>query len=106
MKRVLQVLGAVGGLVLLALAAVLVWGGPELRNFPWMPSSYEAKEYCSCRFVSGRSAAFCDEYIFQDVVPTQGRTVDEEARTVTARALFISTTARFVGEREGCVIQR
>lgn len=94
------------GLVVCALAAVLVWGGPELRNFPDMPSSYEAKEYCSCRWTSGLDDAFCEDFVFQTIIPTQGKVVDEANKSVTARALFRSNTARWVDERRGCVLVR
>lgn len=89
-----------------ALVAVLVWGGPELRSFPDMPSSYEAKEYCSCRWTSGMDATFCDDFVFQTIIPTQGRTIDEAGKSVTARALFRSNTARWVDDRQGCVLVR
>ena len=97
----LAVVGLVG-------VAVLGWLAPRwsaLSTFPRMPSRYEAKETCSCRFVEGRDAAFCDAFVFQDVVPTQGRTVDESAKRVTASALWVTSSARWVSERDGCVIE-
>ena len=105
MKRLIQGLAVVAVLGMLVVVGILVWGGPKLRAFPAMPSTYEAKEYCSCRFVSKRDEAFCDAFIFQDIVPTQGRVVDEEHKTVTASALLVSTTAHYVDDRVGCVIQ-
>lgn len=86
----------------------VAWLAPRwsaLSTFPRMPSRYEAKETCSCRFVEGRDAAFCDAFVFQDVVPSQGRTVDEAARRVTARALWVTSSARWVSERDGCLIE-
>ena len=97
--------GAVAG-VLLGLA--LAWLAPRwgaLSTFPWMPSSYEAKELCSCRFVERRDAAFCDAYVAQSVVPSQGHVVDEEGRRVTATALWLSSSARWVSDRDGCAIE-
>ncbi len=102
MKRIAAGMGVS---TLLAAALLFAWGGVALLDFPRMPSAYEAKEYCSCRFVVGRDPAFCDAFVHQDVVPTQGRTVDEEARTVTVRALGVSSTARWRGPREGCVLE-
>lgn len=77
----------------------------QLVTFPNMPSAYEAKEYCSCRWVEGRDADHCDGYIAQDVVPTQGRTIDEANKRVTAKALWRTHSAHWVSEREGCVIE-
>lgn len=92
----------------LAIAVPVAWGvanrGP-LSSFPSMPSAYEAKEYCSCRWVSGRDDAFCDRFVRQSVVPTQGREVDEGAKRVTARALWVSHTAEWTGPRTGCVVR-
>lgn len=105
MKRVVWGLGGLAGLGGAVVVGALAWGGEALIDFPSMPSSYEAKEYCSCRFVSRREASFCDAFVHQDVVPTQGRTVDEEAKTVTATALWVSNTARWVDARQGCVIE-
>lgn len=103
MKRV-----AVGAVVVAALLAAFVWRDTvaQLASFPWMASAYEAKEYCSCRFVEGRDAAFCDAFVAQDVVPSQGRVVDEDARRVTATALWLSSSARHVSDRWGCVLEQ
>jgi len=99
-------------IVLLVVAVPVIAGlgwvglhGSALSTFPRMPSAYEAKKYCSCRWVEGRDATFCDHYVYQDVVPSQGRTVDEANKTVTAKALWIRTSARWIGPREGCVIE-
>lgn len=77
----------------------------QLATFPNMPGAYEAKEYCSCRFVEGRDAAHCDQYIAQDVVPRQWRKVDEANKRVTARALWRTHSAQWVSERLGCVLE-
>lgn len=94
----------VGALVLAGPVAWFLWNVAALTSFPAMPSAYEAKEYCSCRWVSGRDDGFCDRFVHQDVVPTQGRVVDEAARTVTASALWVSSTARWVDRPTGCVL--
>lgn len=75
---------------------------PHLRAFPWLPSSYDAKEACSCAFVVGRSDAACGAYVDQDVVPIQSRIIDREQKTVTTTALFLSSTARWEGPTLGC----
>lgn len=83
--------------------AKLNW--PALSSFPKLPSAYEAKEYCSCRFVEGRDATFCDRYVYQDVVPSQGHVVDEAHKRVTARALWIRSSAHWVSPKVGCVLE-
>jgi hypothetical protein len=98
------VLGVLAVPVLAALGWVaLNWAA--LSTFPRMPSAYEAKEFCSCRFVEGRDDTFCDHYVHQTVVPSQGRVVDEAHKRVTARALWIRTTARWVSPEGGCVLE-
>lgn len=103
MKRVLR---GLGGLVLLLLAGAAGWvfyNWTILSIFPEMPSAYEAKELCSCLWVEQRTLPWCEQWVAQSVVPSQGHEVDEDARTVTARALNQTSRARYVGAREGCV---
>lgn len=98
-------LAALVAVVGLAAGGWLVANRAAVTGFPRMPSSYEAKEYCSCRWVSGRDDTFCAHFVAQSVVPTQGREVDEANRRVTARALGIRSSARWVGPREGCRVE-
>ncbi len=106
MKRILKGLGAVACVVFVVLGSWIAANWTVLSTFPMMPSSYEAKEFCSCRFVSDRDGAFCAAFVKQSTVPMQGREVDEAAKTVTSRALWTSSTARYVDERRGCVLDR
>ncbi|MEZ4318023.1 MAG: amidase [Myxococcota bacterium] len=106
MKRVLTVVAPVVALAAIALGMYVMLHWEALSTFPGMPSSYEAKEYCSCRWVSERDDAFCAAYVAQSTVPMQGREVDEQAHTVTSRALWVSNTARYVDRRHGCVLDR
>ena len=66
-----------------------------------LATSFAAQEGCSCRFVMERDQAFCEDWI--RVSPDVARiTVDEQAKSVTSRALMGWTrTARFV-PGEGC----
>lgn len=106
MKRLLQ------WLAVLLVGALLVVGGwialnwEVVRAIPQLPSSYEAKEFCSCRFVSRRDEAFCARFVKQSTIPMQGRRVDEATKSVTATALWTSNTARYRGPRAGCVLER
>ncbi|MET1080012.1 MAG: amidase [Pseudomonas sp.] len=92
------------GLVLLALAGLGVWAWQErvhLRAFPGIVGAYSAKEYCSCRYVTGNSAQYCAGYIEQSV-PLSGFFDDVARKRVTARGLGSSQTAVWVGQRQGC----
>ncbi len=113
MRRLWPVLKPVvwtlAGAVLLVMVGTGIWvamNWQALSTFPGMPSSYEAKEYCSCRFVSRRDDAFCAAYVAQSTVPMQGREVDEANKTVTSTALWVSNTAKYVDQRRGCVLVR
>ena len=101
MKRLVQVIG--GLLAVLVLAIIVTLGvSPSLRAFPFLPSAYDAKESCSCLFVEGRNAAMCEQFVAQDVVPIQSRSIDPVGKSVTTRALFLSSTSRWVDVRQGC----
>ena len=102
MRRALRWLGLLVALLGVGALGWIFYHWTVLSTFPQMPSAYEAKEMCSCLWVEQRSTAYCEQWVRQSVVPSQGREVDEAARTVTARALWQTTTARYLGEREGC----
>lgn len=106
MRRTLR---AVGALLAVAVFGLILYVGLNWRvlsTFPQMPSSYEAKEYCSCRWVSGRSDTFCAQYVHQTTVPMQGREIDEATRSVTSTSLWQSNSARLVDDQRGCVLDR
>lgn len=70
-----------------------------------LASGFAAQEVCSCVFVMGRDEDFCAEWtrVSPDVAKFR---VDHEAKTVKARALGMGrTTARYTGEKTGCVIE-
>jgi len=68
-------------------------------------SGVAAKEVCSCLFIMGQDEAFCREWtkVSPDIAKFK---VDYEEKTVKSRALFARSAARYVGPREGCVIER
>ncbi len=69
-----------------------------------LASGFSAQEVCSCVFVMGRDEDFCAEWtrVSPDVAKFR---VDHDAKTVRARALGMGrTTARYTGEKTGCVI--
>ena len=54
----------------LLLLLLLAWAWPNrahLAAFPDIIGAYTAKEYCSCRYVSGNPAEYCAAYVEQYV---------------------------------------
>lgn len=85
----------------LALLAIWTWQHRvALQAFPDIISAYTAKEYCSCRYVTGNPAEYCRSYVKQYVPSTL--LDDETTRTVTASGLGRSNRAMWLGERQGC----
>lgn len=91
------------GLFLLV-SALLAWSWQNrvhLAAFPPIIGAYTAKEYCSCRYVMGNSASYCQGYAKQ-YVPTSDFRDDEVHKRVTARGLGSTQSAAWFGAREGC----
>ncbi|ACO79916.1 hypothetical protein AvCA_37720 [Azotobacter vinelandii CA] len=89
-----------GSAVLLAVA--VVWPNrAHLAAFPDIIGAYSAKEYCSCRYVSGNPADYCQVYIRQ-YIPIDLLHDEPASRTVTARGLGRTHSAAWLGPREGC----
>jgi hypothetical protein len=94
---------------LLAGAAVLLVGAgawyaqnrEHVRAFQGVLSAYTAKEYCSCRYVMGFSEKYCQGYARQ-YIPISSLEDDSGAKRVTVWGLGQSSTATWVGPREGC----
>jgi hypothetical protein len=91
--------------VLLVLLAVLLgWVWLEraaLWAFPDIISAYTAKEYCSCRYVMNNDVEYCHSYVKQ-WLPTSGFVDDSASRRVTVGGMGRSSSAQWVGERQGC----
>lgn len=104
MKRALKFFGVGLGTVIALALAFVAYNWSMLSVFPDLPSSYEAKELCSCLFVEGRSQADCEAFIRQDVVSIDGRDFDMEGKAVTVRALWNENRAHYVSPRHGCVL--
>lgn len=69
-----------------------------------LASAFSAKEMCSCLFVSGRPEAECKAYTKVDPAVAHYR-VDWEEKRVSATALAMGhTTAHWVDERTGCMM--
>ncbi len=104
MRKVFKIVGIVVGLVLAAAATFLLLNWSTLSSFPALPSSYEAKELCSCLFVEGRTQGECEAFIRQEVVGIDGRDFDMDGKRVTVMALWPENSAHYVSRRHGCVI--
>ncbi|WP_137821288.1 amidase [Pseudomonas sp. D(2018)] len=88
-------------LALILLAALAWQNRAHLAAFPDIISAYTAKEYCSCRYVMGNPADYCQGYVKQ-YVPTSGFLDDAEHKRVTASGLGRSNTAAWVSPHQGC----
>ena len=94
-----------GFLLLLLGLALLAWSNRvHLAAFPAIIGAYSAKEYCSCRYVVGNPAAYCQGYVKQ-YLPLSDFLDDAAHKRVTARGLGSSQTAAWLGERQGCQLQ-
>ena len=88
-------------LLLLGLLYLLWHERQALADFPGILSAYSAKEYCSCRFVMGFEAAYCQGYVKQ-WLPLSLLEEDLQQRQVTAQGLGRRNQAAWQGPREGC----
>lgn len=92
-------------LLLLVGLALLAWSNRvHLAAFPGIIGAYSAKEYCSCRYVSGNPAEYCEGYVKQ-YVPVSAFHDDAERKRVTARGLGSTQTAAWLDPRQGCQLQ-
>lgn len=90
-------------LLMAGIAVLLVWLWQHrvaLQAFPDIISAYTAKEYCSCRYVTGNPADYCRSYVKQYVPGTLED--DPATRTVSATGMGRSNRAMWLGERQGC----
>ncbi|HEX5752939.1 MAG TPA: hypothetical protein VFZ09_42440 [Archangium sp.] len=98
-------------LMVLACAVALSCGRGDTVQRPYdnndlqLVTSYTAKDFCSCVFVMRMSEDYCRRWTAASpAVATV--TVDYEERSVqTAAALLWGEKARFVSERDGCVLE-
>lgn len=88
-------------LLLLVLAGLAWQNRVHIQAFPGIISAYTAKEYCSCRYVMDNPADYCVGYVKQ-YVPTSDFLDDAAAKRVTSRGLGATSTAAWLGPRQGC----
>ena len=93
--------------LVLLLVLLLAWAWPNrahLAAFPDIIGAYTAKEYCSCRYVSGNPAEYCAGYV-KLYLPLSAFHDDAERKRVTAKGLGSSQTAAWLDARQGCQLQ-
>lgn len=105
LKTLLKGLAVLLAAILLAVGGFLAWNWPQLSAFPSTPSAYEAKELCSCLWVERRDLPYCEAWVRQTVVPSDGHTIDETHHRVEASALGRKARARWLGPKVGCQIE-
>lgn len=98
-KRLLQLIA----LGVFAVVIFLLVNFKHTAAFPSIISSFYSKEFCSCYFVTEGTVEQCHNFARQ-WVPIQSFVLDKEKRTVTVKGLFVTTTARYTGDRYGCVL--
>jgi hypothetical protein len=88
----------------LLLCVLVLWNWHDLSYFTSIISSYYAKEFCSCYFVTGESEAFCHDYTRQ-YIPISSFSLDKEKKTVTVTGLLRKSEAYYTGPRTGCALR-
>lgn len=91
-------------LMIVLMLALLGWVWHERANlqaFPDIIAAYTAKEYCSCRYVQGNPAEYCQGYVKQ-YVPTSAFFDNTEKRLVIVSGLGRNHSAQWLDERQGC----
>lgn len=91
-------------LLLFAGLLALAWHNRvHLAAFPGIIGAYSAKEYCSCRYVTGNPGEYCLGYVKQ-YVPLGELLDNAEHKRVTASALGQTRMAVWLDQRSGCVL--
>lgn len=103
MKRILKRILQAVGLIVLVTVLYLTANFRHTAAFPKIISAFYSKEFCSCYFVTEGKTEQCHNFARQ-WIPIQGFTLDQEKRSVTVKGLFVTSTARYTGDRYGCVL--
>lgn len=85
--------------------ALLAWYWKPLSGNAVTAASYGARVACSCRYVAGRDLASCRK----DFEPGMGLVMlseDDEAKSVTARFLLLSSQTATFRAGQGCVLEK
>jgi len=97
------VLAGVGILILL-MASYVAFYWSDFKAFRGVLAAYHSHLYCSCFYVTKQSDEVCQDWSRQ-YLPLQSFSNELSSKTVTSRAFGVSTKARFVNEKEGCILE-
>ncbi len=103
LKKILKFALAGLGLLVLAVAVYVATFWSDFKAFRGVLAAYHSHLYCSCFYVMKQSDEVCEDWSRQ-YLPIQGFSNDLSNQSVTSRAFGISTKARFVNEKEGCIL--
>lgn len=98
-------------LAVLASAAVLSCGRGDTVQRPYdnndlqLVTSYTAKDFCSCVFVMQMSEEYCRRWTAASPAVATVKVDYKERSVQTAAALLWGEKARFVSDREGCILE-
>lgn len=102
-KKILKRFFQAVGLILVLVTVYLLVNFKHTAAFPRIISAFYSKEFCSCFFVTEGTVDECHNFARQ-WVPIQSFNLDQEKRAVTVKGMFVTTTARYTGDRYGCVL--
>ncbi len=91
-------------ILILFLLAFLGLNWKHFKNFPQVLPTFQAKEVCSCLYVSEQGENYCRELVRQ-WLPSATLIIESEARRVKARAFGVERSARFESFKYGCQLE-
>lgn len=103
MKKILKRFFQAVGVLIVLVGIYLIANFKHTAAFPKIISAFYSKEFCSCFFVTEGTPEECHNFARQ-WVPIQSFSLDQEKRSVTVKGMFVTTTARYTGDRYGCVL--
>ena len=104
MKWAIRTIAVILVIVVLAGGTWVFVNRRDVAAFLPMPSAAYAKFMCSSLFVADMSEEQARNWS-QLSVPVKEVRIDYQKKTVTARALFHTNTARYVDDRCGCSLE-
>ena len=104
-RKIFKWVGLMCVMIVLSAVVYLSVNGEHTKSFPHIISSFYAKEFCSCYFVTEGSEPECHQFAKQ-WIPISEFHLDKENQTVSVTGLFVTTRARYTGDRYGCVLDK
>ncbi len=104
MKKIGKIAGIILIAIILVLGILLAVNWSDIKNFQPMASGAFSKFMCSCMFVEGRTEEQCKNWS-RLVVPQQSYSINRKEKSVTATALWYTSTAQYVNKRFGCSLK-